>query len=234
MSFIVNDGLLYRKFKNKKGRCFEQLVVPQKYRVALLGLVHSDSWAGHLGINKTKSRLLNDYYWPMCFKDSENWVRSCSVCQRTGRPNERLKAPLVEVPLIGEPFRRLVIDIVGPLPVTAAGNRYLLTLICPATKFPEAVLLPELSSTAVVNALLAVFARIGFPREIQCDQGSVFTSALTTTFLQKCGTSIHHSSVYHPQSNSVEKLHSVMKRILRALCFEKGTAELAMLFRLAV
>lgn len=236
VSFIVKEGILYRTFKNKKGRTFEQLVVPKKYRVALLGLVHSDSWAGHLGINKTKSRLLNDYYWPMCFKESENWVRSCNVCQRTGRPNEKLKAPLVQVPLIGEPFRRLVVDIVGPLPVTAAGNKYLLTLICPATKFPEAVVLPELSSTAVVNALLGVFARIGFPSEIQCDQGSVFTSALTTTFLKKCGISVHHSSVYHPQSNSVEKLHSVMKRILRALCFEKGAdwdeAVPAMLFAL--
>lgn len=236
ITFVMKDGLLYRMFKNKQGRSFEQLVVPQKYRTALLGLVHSDSWAGHLGINKTKNRLLNDYYWPMCFRDSENWVRSCNVCQRTGRPNEKVKAPLVQVPIIGEPFRRLVVDIVGPLPPTAAGNKYLLTLLCPATKFPEAVVLPELSSTAVVNALLSVFSRVGFPSEIQCDQGSVFTSALTTTFLQKCGIAIHHSSVYHPQSNSVEKFHSVMKRILRALCYEKkadwDTAVPAMLFAL--
>lgn len=236
ISFVRKDGLLYRMFKNKQGRSFEQLVVPQKYRTALLGLVHSDSWAGHLGINKTKSKLLSDYYWPMCFKDSENWVRSCNVCQRTGRPNEKVKAPLVEVPIIGEPFRRLVVDIVGPLPPTAAGNKYLLTLLCPATKFPEAVVLPELSSTAVVNALLGVFSRVGFPSEIQCDHGSVFTSALTTTFLEKCGIAIHHSSVYHPQSNPVEKFHSVMKRILRALCYEKkadwDTAVPAMLFAL--
>lgn len=160
VSFTVKEGLLYRTFKNKKGRSFEQLVVPQKYRTALLDWALSNSWARHLGINKTKSRLLNDYYWPMCFKDSELWVRSCNVCQQTGRPSEKLKAPLVRVPLIGEPFRRLVVDIVGPLPVTATGNKYLLTLICPATKFPEAVVLPGLSSTAVVNVLLGVFARI--------------------------------------------------------------------------
>lgn len=61
VSFTVKDGLLYRNFKNKKGRSFEQLVVPQKYRAALLDLVHSNSWAGHLGINnqeQTVDRLL--------------------------------------------------------------------------------------------------------------------------------------------------------------------------------
>lgn len=29
-----------------------------------------------------------------------------------------------------------------------------------------------------------------------------------------------HSSVHHPQSNPVERMHSILKRILRALCFE--------------
>lgn len=51
----------------------------------------------------------------------------------------------------------------------------------------------------------------------------MFTSALTTTLLEKCGIRLLHSSVYHPQSNSVEKLHSVMKRLLRALCWERKT-----------
>lgn len=73
-----------------------------------------------------------------------------------------------------------------------------------------------------MDNLLTVFSRIGFPSEIQCDLGSVFTSALTTSFLEKCGIKLVHSSVSHPQSNSVERAHSVMKRILRALCHEQG------------
>ncbi|EEC15882.1 polyprotein of retroviral origin, putative, partial [Ixodes scapularis] len=101
-----------------------------------------------------------------------------------------------------------------------SGYRYILTMICPATKFPEAVPLKELNSVGIVDGLLSVFSRVGFPAELQSDQGSVFTSALTTTFLQKCGIRIVHSSVRHPQSNSVEAWHSVLKRVLRALCYE--------------
>ncbi|XP_075547607.1 uncharacterized protein LOC142582079 [Dermacentor variabilis] len=164
-------GLLYRHYRYRKGRILDQLVVPTKYREDLLSLCHGNGWSGHLGIHKSKERLLMEYYWPGCPKDVENFVRSCDACQRSGKPGETWKAPLKVVPLITEPFRRLVIDMVGPLPKTKSGYRYLFTMLCPATKFPEAIPLKERSSTEVVDALLTVFARVGFPVEIQADQG---------------------------------------------------------------
>lgn len=82
--------------------------------------------------------------------------------------------------------------------VTRSGYRYLLTLVCPPTKFPEATPMKEQSSVEVVNALLSIFSRVSFPQEIQCDQGSLFTSVPTTGFLEKCGMKIIRSSVYHP------------------------------------
>lgn len=124
------------------------------------------------------------------------------------------------VPIITEPFRKLVIDVVGPLPESRSGCRYILTILCVGTKFPEAIPLKELNSPCIVDALLSTFARVGFPAEIQSDNGSVFTSCLTTTFFERCGIKISHSSIYHPQSNPVERMHSVLKRVLRALCFE--------------
>ncbi|XP_064484714.1 uncharacterized protein LOC135396973 [Ornithodoros turicata] len=220
---VVQDGLLYRHYEDRKGTVTDQLVVPQSLRADILQMCHSNSWAGHLGVRKTKQRLLQEWYWPGCFKDVEMYVRACDTCQRVGKPNERCKAPLTLVPIISEPFRRLVIDVVGPLPASRSGFRYILTMICPATKFPEAVPLKEQCSSEIVDGLLSVFARIGFPSEIQCDNGSVFTSALTATFLEKCGIRVIHSSLHHPQSNSVERWHSVLKRVLRALTHEYKT-----------
>lgn len=222
VTFPVRDGVLYRHYRDRSGRTFDQLVVPEKYRADVLRLCHGAGWSGHLGNKKTKDRLLTEFYWPGCFRDAESRVRACDVCQRVGKPNEKCKAPLRLVPIISEPFRRVVIDVVGPLPSTKAGYRYALTVMCAATKFPEAVPMKEQSSVEVVNALLSIFARVGFPQEVQSDQGSVFTSALTTDFLEKCGIKVIHSSVYHPQSNSVERCHSVMKRVLRALTYESG------------
>jgi hypothetical protein len=221
VKYVVRNGILFRKFHPKRSSEVEQLVVPTRYRASLLRVAHDNAFSGHLGVNKTKTRLLQQFYWPRCFKDSERYVQSCDTCQRVGKANEKTKAPMKLVPLIKEPFQRLIVDIVGPLPRTLAGNRYILTLLCPATKFPEAVPLDVASSQNVVDALLEVFARLGFPKELQSDRGTVFTSALTTTFLQRCGIRVIHSSVHHPQSNAVERIHSVMKRLLRALCFEQ-------------
>ncbi|KAM7298704.1 uncharacterized protein ISCGN_019278 [Ixodes scapularis] len=223
ISFYTKSGLLCRKYRDRKGRDFDQLVIPLRFREDLLRLAHGNCWSGHLGIRKTKARLMQEYYWPGCWKDVEEFVRSCDVCQRVGKSSDKHKAPMRLVPIITEPFRRLVIDIVGPLPVTQSGYRYILTAVCPATKFPEAIPLKEVNSTNVVDALLSIFSRVGFPLEIQCDNGSVFTSALTTTFLEKCGIKLIHSSICHPQSNSVERMHGALKRVLRALCFEHQT-----------
>ncbi|XP_075527305.1 uncharacterized protein LOC142559618 [Dermacentor variabilis] len=45
-------GLLYRHYRDRKGRILDQLVVPTKYREDLLSLCHGNGWSGHLGINK--------------------------------------------------------------------------------------------------------------------------------------------------------------------------------------
>ncbi|KAG8182161.1 hypothetical protein JTE90_017115 [Oedothorax gibbosus] len=63
---------------------------------------------------------------------------------------------------------------------------------------------------------------MGFPKVLQLDQGSSFTSALSTTFLEKFGIKVVHSSVYHPQSNPIERFHRTVKRVLKVLCLESG------------
>ncbi|GFT38461.1 retrovirus-related Pol polyprotein from transposon 297 [Trichonephila clavipes] len=122
-----------------------------------------------------------------------------------------------------EVFTKLNIDACGPLPITSKGNRYLITAICMSSKFPEAIPVSDISSVSVTDALLNIFSRMGFPREIQCDQGTSFTSALTTEFFERFGILVRHSSVYHPQSNPVERFHRTLKRLLRVLCLDAGS-----------
>ena len=143
------------------------------------------------------------------------------LAKKNGKTGDKFIAPMALVPQITEPFERLIIDIVGPIrPKTKQGYLYMLTTLCPATKFPEAIPLKKADSQSVVDALMQIFARIGFPTEIQSDLGSQFVSELTTLFLEKCGIKMLHSSVAHPQSNSVERFHRTLKSVLRAVCHE--------------
>lgn len=57
------------------------------------------------------------------------------VCQTVGKPNQTIPlAPLCPIPVVGEPFKHILVDCVGPLPSPKSGNQYLLTIVCRFTK----------------------------------------------------------------------------------------------------
>ena len=59
-----------------------------------------------------------------------DYCRICDRRQRLRKGQNPLKAPLQNLPLVSEPFKRLIIDIVGPLPeCTDTGNRFILTVL---------------------------------------------------------------------------------------------------------
>lgn len=75
------------------------------------------------------------------------------------------RAPLGKMHLNDTPFRKVAIDLVGPLsPVSDRRNRYILKLVDYATRFPEAVALPITETERVAEALLEIFSRVGFPK----------------------------------------------------------------------
>ena len=70
-------------------------------------------------------------------------------------------------------------DIVGPLPRTVSGNRYLLTMMDLFTKYPEAIPIRIVDNITILEAMLEIFAQHGVPKVILTDQGSMFMSGLT-------------------------------------------------------
>lgn len=61
------NNIMYRDFTSPKcsnGKVFQQLIVPKKYRNAVMKLAHETIMAGHLGIKKTTDRLISEFYWP--------------------------------------------------------------------------------------------------------------------------------------------------------------------------
>ncbi|GBM90836.1 hypothetical protein AVEN_3083-1 [Araneus ventricosus] len=178
--------------------------------------------SAHFGMTKTKDRLLKHYFGPNYVKDVEEYIKYCDPCQRIGKARNKKKAPLKLIPIITEIFSKIYIDAVGPLTVSDKNNRYLLTAICMSSKYPDAILVADISSVSVTDAFLMVFSRMGFPREVQSDLGTSFTINLTTEFFKRFGIKVTHSSVHHPQSNPAERFHRTIKRLLKVLCLESG------------
>ena len=88
-----------------------------------------------------------------------------------GKPNQVIsKAPLQPIAVPHERFEKIIIDCVGPLPRTKKGNEYLLTIMCPTTRFLEAIPLKTISARNIANHLLRMFTVYGIPKEIQSDR----------------------------------------------------------------
>lgn len=228
---FVEDGLLLRKWLSGRevpiGEPYEQVVVPMSLRDTVLRWAHGDV-VGHLGVNKTYNHLLRYFYWPQLKKDVRRFIKTCSTCQLTGKPNQCLKpAPLYPIPVIDTPFQHLIIDCVGPLPPSKSGSAYLLTVMCQNTRYPAAYPLRSITTRAIVKAMTQFISVFGIPRVIQSDQGSNFTSHMFKEVLQQLGVKQNQSSAYHPQSQgALERFHQTLKSLLRAYCVElKGDWE---------
>ena len=181
----------------------EQLVLLLKCRSTVLKLSHDIPAASHLGINKTKDRVLQRYYWPGVFRDVANHCRTCEICQRAQGKRYGARAEMIPLPLIEKPFQRIAMDIIRPLPRSNNGNKYILTICDYATRYPEAIPIPNTEATTIAKELVSVFARVGIPDEILTDQGSNLMSSLLQEMYFMLNISRLRTFPYHPQTDGL-------------------------------
>ena len=121
-------------------------------------------------------KIKAQFYWPGLLADVTHFCRSCDICQWTIPKGKVGKVPLGKMPRIDVPFKRVAIDIVGPLtPISDRGNRYILVLVDYATRYPEAIAMKNIDTETVADALVDMFSGLGIPEEILTDQGTRFT-----------------------------------------------------------
>lgn len=221
-SFKIEKGILYCCYRGPSHKVIQQVVLPQKLRGQVLALAHETLMSGHQGMKSTIDRVLGTFYWPGIQEAVKRCVQSCDICQRTYPKSKVGKAPLGRMPLIDTP-ERVAVDIIGPLkPTSHRGNRYILTMVDFATRYPDAVALPSVDSATVAEGLIEMFSRIGFPNEILCDQASCFTSKLMREVDDVLAIKHLRSMPYHPMCNGlVERFNGTLKQMLRKLSQEE-------------
>ena len=181
---------------------------------------HKSAFSGHVGEKKAEVRILPNFFWPGLCQDVIRFCRSCDVCQRTVKNGNVQKVPLGSRPLIDMPFKRVAVDIVGPIaPPSEAGRQYILSLVDYATRYPEAVSLKKITSEAVAEALLYIYSRVGIPEEVLTNQGTQFMSECMQEVSRLLSIEGLTSTPYHPICKKlVERWNGTLKSMLKRLC----------------
>ena len=213
--YAFDHGILVHTTIDSLGDSCQRVVVPSGRRNNVLELAHSNPVAGHFGYKRTYARISLHFIWPRVWLDVKSFVKSCGGCQHAAR-NTNAKAPLQPLPCVSEPFEKVTFDLVGPLPRTCSGFKYILTMMCLFTKYPEAIPLKRVDTETVLDAMVEIFSRHGLPKIILTDQGSVFMSKLTSQLWETLGVHKVRTSPYHPQSDgALERWHACLKGMLK-------------------
>ena len=219
------NGLMYRQFTSppEKGSVVhKQLVLPHSLRESVLEVAHDSILGGHLATKKTYDRVTSNFFWPGAYDDVSRYCQSCDICQRTIPKGRCGKTPLVAMPIIGEPFARVAIDLVGPLPMSGRKHRWILTLVDCATRYPEAIPMKGIDTIECAEELVNIFSRIGIPQEILSDRGSQFVSDLMREISRLLSVRQLQTTPYHAQCNGlVERWNGTLRRMIQKMAAEK-------------
>ena len=86
--------------------------------------------------------------------------------------------------IVGCPMERIAIDVLGPLPLTELGNKYVVVIADYFTKWVEALPIPDQEARTIADVLVKeVICRFGVPQLIHSDQGRNFESVLFAEYV---------------------------------------------------
>ena len=105
---------------------------------------------GHLSVLKTTDNVWKRFNWFGHTADIELYCQTCHTCGSRNGPIPKPRAPMQSIKT-GYPLERIQIDILGPLPETNRGNKYVVVVVDMYTRWPEAYALPNQEANTVAH-----------------------------------------------------------------------------------
>lgn len=209
--YLQNHILTYKTPSQTKPR----IVIPDRLIPMLFKYYHTAPSTAHLGIKKTWSRIEPHFWSPTLKETISEMVRTCTACQRSKQaPNTKVGFLSSETP--SRPFEKVFIDYIGPLPRSAKGSRFILTMTDAFSKYT--VFLPARNSTAKTTVSLlktGLFAYFAFPKYIVSDNGSPFQSKQFSDMCLEFGIKHITTTPYYPNPSHAERVNKNIKIAIR-------------------
>jgi transposase InsO family protein len=179
----------------------KQIVVPLSLRPRLLRLEKFPVVAGHPGVSKMYASMRRKFFWKEMYKYVEETVRHCTVCAKN-RVTERKRTSFLKLFPANGPLEFVTMDILGPLPKTEHGNRFLLVISDRFSKLTRKVPLRTITAPVVAKAFgdtWVFFYRP--PRYLLTENGTQFNAKFLIAVCRELRIAKIFTIAYHPQTN---------------------------------
>lgn len=213
---LAQDGVLIMKVETIFGPR-TRVLVPDSLKESVFKMSHDHRSAGHFGVTATIARMRRDWWYPDLASEVTNRVGVCHQCLAK-IVKEKVKAGIHIPQKNGYPLQSLYIDLVGPLPQSGQGNRYILSVEDGFSRFIQLFPLPSKHAAGVAKVLVnEVIKTFGCPMRIHSDNGQEFCAKIMEEVYSRLDILHTRTPAYNPCSNPVERFHRTLNQMLRVI-----------------
>ena len=225
--FRILKDLLYVYRKITRGPIDEQYLVPY-IPTTLMGralrTLHDETTAGHKGPQRTLQYFVKNGFNKQETKIITDYCNNCEVCIQAKAAPKAI--PIGKYPVPVRPFETISSDLIGPLPLTESGNRYIMVVRDFTTRYTLLVPIRNKEADNIINGLRQVISNYGSSRTLLTDNAREYTSEKMVSFCKFYNISKREVTPYHPSSQGiVERINREVNKFLRIYSHTLNTGE---------
>ena len=151
------------------------------------------------------------------------YIRACKTCQTAKLDRQKKAAPLHPHEVPEKPWHTILIDMMGPLPISKGFD----TILVVVDKFTKKSYFLPTNSTVTSKGIVIlyrdrIFVEHGLPEKVISDRGSQFVSKFMKELYEVLGIKGNPSTDYHPQTDrQMEQVNQEVKEFLTIFVNEK-------------
>jgi hypothetical protein len=196
------------------------LVLPndEQLKLQVLAECHDTPYAGHVGRTKTLHNVRKNFWWPGMACDVCQYVTNCDSCQRVKSGHQHLVGLLQPLPVPGDTWDSVSMDLIVSLPKMAAGFTSIVVFVDRLSKMVHLAPCRDTTTAEDFAELFYqhVFRLHGLPSQIVSDRDPLFMSKFWRALMERLEVTHAMSSAFHPQTDgNTERVNQVLEDMLR-------------------
>jgi hypothetical protein len=169
---------------------------------------HIPRLSAHPGGTRMYSTLRKSFYWLTMAKDIYKFVSNCPSCAKSRPKNKSRRRNYHKLFPPSQPLEFPSLDILGPLPVTKSGNKYLVVF---GDRYPKAMLVsavPNITTETLARTFVLNWVAVyGIPLLLLIDNGSQIISKFFQTVCRLLAVKQLFTTACNPSSTNGKVEH---------------------------